>query len=115
MKVMGSAILVFQAIVIGLTMPISYVVYEVPKSTSIWVASLLMVLCILAVGGVRRDRRTALITAAVVQLLVLASGIWVPPMLFPGALFALLWALAIKLSVKVDAAIAMKNQAKPEA
>ena len=107
---MGSAILIFQAIVIGLTMPISYVVFEVPKSTSITWSLALMVVCILAVGAVRRDRRTALATAALVQLLVLASAIWVPPMLFPGVLFAFVWALAIHLSVKTDAAIAARQE-----
>lgn len=95
-------------------MPISYVVYEVPKSTSITVASVLMLVCILAVGGVRRERRTAIATAGLVQLLVLASAIWVPPMLFPGVLFAMIWALAIKLSAKVDQAIAARNESKSE-
>ena len=56
MKVMGSAILFFEAIVLGLSIPISIVVYDVDKSITLWVTFLLMLLCILAIGGVRHDR-----------------------------------------------------------
>lgn len=103
MKVMGSATLVFEAIVIGLAIPVAVAVYEVPKSTAIWTAFLLMLLCILAVGGVRRDRRTAIITGWFVQAMVLASSIWVRPMLFPGLIFTIVWLLAVKLSEKTPA------------
>ncbi len=55
MKVMGSAILVFEAIVLGLSIPISVVIYDVDKALALWSTFLLMILCILAVGGVRHD------------------------------------------------------------
>ena len=38
MKVMGSATLFFEAIVIGLTMPVAIAIYGVPKSQAIWTA-----------------------------------------------------------------------------
>ena len=104
MKVMGSAILFFEAIVLGLSIPISIVVYDVDKSLTLWVTFLLMLLCILAIGGVRHDRRTAITTGIVVQLIIIGTGIWVRPMLFPGVLFLLIWGLAIVLSKKVDEA-----------
>ena len=109
MKVMGSAILFFEAIVLGLSIPISIVVYDVDKSLTLWVTFLLMLLCILAIGGVRHDRRTAITTGIVVQLIIIGTGIWVRPMLFPGVLFLLIWALAIVLSKKVDEAKAAQE------
>ncbi|MEN9716337.1 MAG: hypothetical protein RLZZ483_312, partial [Actinomycetota bacterium] len=50
---MGSAILFFEAIVLGLSIPISIVVYDVDRTLALWATFLLMALCILAVGGVR--------------------------------------------------------------
>ena len=108
MKVMGSAILVFQATVIGLTVPVAVVMNDVPKSQAIWTSLALIVLCFLAVGGVRRDRRTAVTTALLVQAIVIGVGLAVRPMLFPGILFLIIWLLAINLSAKTDAAIAAK-------
>ena len=108
MKVMGSAILVFQAIVIGLTVPVAVVMSNVPKSQAIWTSVALIVLCFLAVGGVRRDRRTAVTTGLLVQVIIIATGFFVRPMLFPGILFLVIWLLAINLSAKTDAAIAAK-------
>ena len=109
MKVMGSAILFFEAIVLGLSIPISIVVYDVDKSLTLWVTFLLMLLCILAIGGVRHDRRAAITTGIVVQLIIIGNGIWVRPMLFPGVLFLLIWGLAIVLSKKVDEAKAAQE------
>jgi hypothetical protein len=109
MKVMGSAILFFEAIVLGLSIPISIVVYDVDKSITLWVTFLLMLLCILAIGGVRHDRRAAITTGIVVQLIIISTGIWVRPMLFPGVLFLLIWGLAIVLSKKVDEAKAAQE------
>jgi hypothetical protein len=109
MKVMGSAILFFEAIVLGLSIPISIVVYDVDKSITLWVTFLLMLLCILAIGGVRHDRRAAITTGIVVQLIIIGTGIWVRPMLFPGVLFLLIWGLAIVLSKKVDEAKAAQE------
>lgn len=103
MKVMGSATMVFQAIVIGLTIPVAVANYGVPVSTAIWLATIFIIICLLAVGGIRRDRRTAIITGSTVQVLVLLSAFWVKPMLFPGIVFTAIWLLAIKLSAKTPA------------
>ena len=109
MKVMGSAILVFEAIVLGLSMPISIVIYGVPKGQTLWVTFGLMLLCILAVGGVRRDRRTAISVGFLVQAIIIIAGLSIAPLLFPGILFTLIWALAIVLSKKVDEAKAARE------
>lgn len=103
MKIMGSATLFFEAIVILLTIPVAVSIYEVPKGTASWVAVGLFIVCIVAVGGVRRDRKTAVWTGSIVQVLVLLSSLLVKPLLIPGIMFALIWALAVKLSGKLPA------------
>ena len=97
-------ILFFEAIVLGLSIPISIVIYQTSKSLTLWVTFLLMLLCILAIGGVRHDRRAAITTGVVVQVVIIFAGIWVRPLNFPGILFLLVWGLAVVLSKRVDEA-----------
>jgi hypothetical protein len=109
MKVMGSAILVFEAIVLGLSIPISIVVYDVDRTLVLWATFLLMLLCILAVGGVRHDKRAAITTGIVVQAIIIGVGIVIRPLLFPGILFLLIWGMAYVVDNKVDAAKAARE------
>jgi hypothetical protein len=109
MKVMGSAILVFEAIVLGLSIPVSVVIYNVDTTLAIWSTFLLMVLCILAVGGVRHDKKAAITTGLAVQAVIIAVGIFVRPLLFPGILFLLIWGLAYVMNNKVDEAKAARE------
>lgn len=109
MKVMGSAILIFEAIVLGLSIPVSIVVYDVDRSLALWATLLLIVLCILAVGGVRRDKRTAISTGIAVQAIIIGVGIFVRPLLFPGILFLLIWGLAYVMNNRIDEAKAARE------
>ena len=103
MKVMGSATLFFEAIVIALAIPVAISIYDVPKATAMWTAFTLSLICILAVGAMRRGRRMAVVTGSVVQALVLLASFLVKPLLIPGIMFTLIWALAVKLSEKLPA------------
>ena len=104
MKVMGSAVLALEVIVLGLVMPVAYVIGHYRLATVVWVASALMLMCILAIGAMRRDRRTAIVTGSIVQVAVLIAGFFIRSFLVPAILFGLLWILAIVLSKKVDEA-----------
>ena len=112
MKVMGSAVMTLEAIVLGLVMPVAHVVYDYSLSTVVWSAAGLMLLCILSVGSMRRDRRTAVATGSFVQILVLIVGLFIKPFLFPAVLFGLIWILAIVLSARVDQAKAAQAQSE---
>ncbi len=101
MKVMGSALFSLQAIVLGLAIPVAVVIYDVPKMRANTVVFSLMIMCIVAIGGMRHDRQTAIRTAIVVQSIIILCGFLVKPLFFPGILFALVWALAINLSGKI--------------
>ena len=107
---MGSAVMTLEAIVLGLVMPVAHVVYGYPLSTVVWSAAGLMLLCILSVGSMRRDRRTAVATGTFVQLLVLVTGLFIKPFLFPAVLFGLIWILAVRLSARVDEAKSVQQQ-----
>lgn len=103
MKVMGSATLFFEAIVIALAIPVGISIYDVPKTTAFVVGFGLATLSVIAVGAMRRDRRTAVLTGSLVQLLVLLASFLVKPLLIPGIMFTLIWALAVRLSGKLPA------------
>ncbi len=102
MKVMGSAVLAFEVIVLGLVMPVAHVVYGYELSTVVWVTVGLSMLCILGIGAMRRDTRTAVGTGSVIQMLVLAVGIFIKPFLVPAILFGLIWALAVVLNRRIS-------------
>lgn len=106
---MGSAILFFEVIVLGLSIPISIVVYDVDRTLVLWATFLLMALCILAVGGVRHDKKAAITTGIVVQAMIIGVGIFVRPLLFPGILFLLIWGLAYVMNNRVDEAKAARE------
>lgn len=106
---MGSAILIFEAIVLGLSIPVSIVVYDIDKTLALWATLLLIAICILAVGGVRRDKRTAISTGIAVQAIIIGVGIFVRPLLFPGILFLLIWGLAYVMNNRIDEAKAARE------
>jgi len=109
MKVMGSAVMMLEVIVLGLVMPVAHVVYHYKLGLVVWVACSLMLLCILSIGSMRGDRRRAVATGSFVQLLVLLAGFFITPFLVPAVLFGLIWILAVQLSAKVDAAAQVKS------
>jgi predicted membrane protein len=110
MKVMGSAVMTLEVIVLGLVMPVAHVVYGYPLSTVVWSASGLILLCILSIGSMRRDRRTAVATGSFVQILVFITALFIKPFLVPAILFGLIWILAVVLSARVDEAKAANEQ-----
>jgi predicted membrane protein len=112
MKVMGSAVMMLEVIVLGLVMPVAHVVYGYPLATVVWSASGLMLLCILSIGSMRRDRRTAVATGSFVQILVFITALFIKPFLVPAILFGLIWILAVGLSARVDEAKAAQDKEK---
>ena len=102
MKVMGSALMVFESIVILLAIPVAIAIEHQPKRTAVGLALGLVLLCLASVGRMRGPRGIAVRTGTAVQLIVLASGAWVHAMLVPGVIFMLVWILAVRLSARTD-------------
>ncbi len=103
MKVMGSTLMLCQAIVIGLAIPVGLLTGNYPTSHVVWTGTALLLLCLMSIGPMRRDRRTAVTTGTVVQMFVVGAGVVIHPFLVPGLVFLLVWALAVRLSAVTDA------------
>lgn len=103
MRVLGGSVLAFEAIVVILLIPVAVTVGTVsgPPWLFIAVGIALVIALILTAGFVTRPWGIA--AGWILQGLILATAVLVPVMLVVGGIFALLWALAIRWSRKVEA------------
>ena len=95
-------VLVFEAIVIGLAIPVAIVLEHANHGLAGGVGGALAVCAILISGVVGRPGMGwALVAGSVLQLLVIAFGVIVPAMYALGAIFAALWVTGIWLARRV--------------
>lgn len=74
---------------------------KLAEPTPVWVTTGVMVaLCLLALGLMRFP--IGIGVAAIVQVLLIASGLFIPTMWFLGAVFAIIWVVAVMLGRKID-------------
>lgn len=112
MRVLCSSVLVFEAIVAGLFIPVAYYSGIVAHgSAAAWIGAVLAVLCIVAVALLSRPFGVAL--GWLVQVLLLACGFVVPMMFALGLIFGALWWAALRYGRRADAARA--THADPQA
>lgn len=110
MRVLGTSVLVFEAIVMGLFIPVAYFTGRgIDGSTAAWLGAGLVVLCLVAAGMVTRPGGIAL--GWIVQILVIACGFVVLDMFVMGAIFAALWWAAVHYGRKVDDMRTQRDQA----
>jgi Protein of unknown function (DUF4233) len=96
-------VLVMEAIVIGLAIPVAIVQEHVHHGVAGAVGGGLAVSALLLSGMVGRPGMGwALIAGSVLQLLVIASGVIVPAMYILGAIFAALWVTGIWLARRLQ-------------
>ena len=100
MRGMCAAMLTFEAILLGLSVPVMITVEDVPASLAAPLGLGLAVLCILTAGALRRPE--AYLVGHAVQVAAIALGFLVPAMFFVGGLFAVLWASAYLLGRKIE-------------
>jgi hypothetical protein len=103
-RTLCSSVLLLQAIVIGLAIPVALALSDVPDSTVLWGGGILVLMCFVSAGLLRSPVGLALGWA--VQVGAILSGFVVPTMFFLGGVFALLWYFAIRLGRQGDAATA---------
>lgn len=99
-RIIGSSVLVFEAIAIWLAIPVAIQNHGISAAVAISVGGLLGVIAVLIPAGFRRG--WAVPAGSVLQPVVVATGIWVPPMLFIGGLFAFLWVAGLLLVRRAD-------------
>jgi hypothetical protein len=92
-------VLIFEAIVIGLAIPVAIVLEHANRAVAGGVGGGLAVCAVLIGGVVGRPRMAwALVAGTVLQFLVIASGVVVSAMYALGAIFAALWFTGIWLA-----------------
>lgn len=94
MRGLTSSVLVMEAIVVGLAIPVALVVGGAPAWVG-WLLAALALACLLLPAMARR--RGYLVTGWLLQAGVLATGLVVPMMFVLGAAFAALWWFAVRM------------------
>lgn len=102
MRVLGSTVLILEALVVLLAIPIAINVSDANATYALIIGIALAGLLVLTVGVITKPIVVPI--GWVLQALVIASGIVVPTMFFIGGLFALLWFYAVRNGQRVDRA-----------
>ncbi len=103
MRRLLASVLVFEAIVIGLAIPVAItIVHTSPRTAGI--AGGVLAVAAVALAGVagRPGARWALVAGTVLQAVMIAAGAVVPVMYALGAIFAALWLTAIWLGRRYE-------------
>jgi hypothetical protein len=101
-KRLCAVILVLQAVVTALSIPVAISVVHADATTAGLTGGVLAVLGVIIAGLLRY--RWAYVAGSVLQILVIATGFMVTTMFFLGIIFAALWATAIWLGWRVEGA-----------
>jgi hypothetical protein len=110
MRRLCATVLIFEAIIIGLSIPVAITVSHVSAhSAGPAGGALAAVAVIIGVAVSMRHLgdsvlKIALVMGSILQLLIIASGALVPAMYALGVIFAVLWAIAIWLGRSAERA-----------
>lgn len=97
MRVIGSATLVFQAVVFALAIPVAA---ALKPGVGGWVATVLMVM---AIVGAATARRGDIVVGSVTQVISVIASAFIPVALPLALIFAGLWVTAVYYGRKADA------------
>ncbi len=99
-------VLVGEALVVGFATLVAKDLADVSRGHVLAVGAVLAALCVVAAGLLRS--RVGYLLGWVVQLLLIATALWVPIMLFLGLVFAGLWVVALVQGSRADALTASR-------
>jgi hypothetical protein len=101
MRRLCATVLIFEAIVIGLAIPVAITIEHEPHLAA-GVAGGVLAACAVLLAAVvgRPGQRWTLAAGSLLQVAVIATGVVVPAMFVLGAFFAALWAGAIWLGLR---------------
>lgn len=103
MKRLCATVLVMEAIIIGLAIPVAISIGHDPARAAGTAGGCLAVAAVILAGVVGRSvSRGVLVAGSVLQLLVIAAGAVVPVMYALGAIFAGFWVLAIWMGRRAE-------------
>lgn len=101
MRGLCSAMLLLQAIIVGLSTPVMITVEHIDKAMALSVGLGLTAVCLITI--VLLHWPWGYVVGFVVQAATVATGFLVPMMFFIGAMFAALWYGAWRLGRKIEA------------
>ena len=101
MRRLCATVLIFEAIVIGLAIPVAITIEHEPHLWAGVAGGVLAGIAVLLAAVVGRPGQGwALAVGSLLQLGIIAAGLVVPAMYVLGAVFAVLWAVAIWLGLR---------------
>ncbi len=103
MRRLCATVLVMEAIVIGLAIPVAITIGHASPRAAGYAGGALALAAVLLAGVVGRPGlRAALVAGSVLQVLVIAAGALVPVMYALGVIFAGFWVLAIWMGRRAE-------------
>jgi Protein of unknown function (DUF4233) len=116
MKRLCATVLVMEAIVIALAIPVAIRIGHEPPHAAGLAGGCLAVAAVLLAGLVSRlPSRGVLAAGSVLQVLVIAAGVVVPVMYALGAIFAGFWVLAIVMGRRAESSAPPPAPDRPRA
>lgn len=101
MRMFCASVLFFEAIVVGLAIPVALSLTDADPVLVAWGFGLLAVACLVCAGLLGRPWGVSV--GWVLQVCVLLTGLVVPAMLVLGLVFGGLWVAALRYGRRVDA------------
>jgi hypothetical protein len=98
-----ATVLVMEAIVIGLAIPVAVTIEHVHAGMAGPIGAVAAAAAIILAAAAGRGSRPAVAGGTVLQVLLIVAGVAVPAMLILGLVFAALWATAIWLGRRLAA------------
>ena len=111
-RLLALLVLVAEALVVGFATLVAKDLSGLTQTQALVGGGGLALLCLLAAGLLRS--RLGYLLGWVVQVLLIASALWVPLMLFLGLAFAGLWVAVLVQGSKADALTARRERAARE-
>jgi|SRR5271165_3404879 len=102
MRRLCATVLVMEAIILGLTIPVAVQISHVSPSSAGLAGGVAAAAAIVLAAAARRLLRFTLVAGTVLQGYVIALGAIVPVMYFLGGIFAALWAIGIWLGHRAE-------------
>jgi Protein of unknown function (DUF4233) len=104
MKRLCATVLVMEAIVIALAIPVATHIDHLTPREALLTGGIAAVVAVVLAAMARWQLALTLVVGSLLQIFVIVSGRTVPVMYFLGAIFAALWVIGIWLGYRVERA-----------
>jgi hypothetical protein len=102
MKRLCATVLIMEAIVIGLAIPVAIQISHLHPGAAGWAGGVAAVAAVVFAVLARPVLPAALVGGSLLQVFVIVAGVVVPVLYFLGAIFAALWIIGIWLGARIE-------------